>query len=80
MSIAYDPRNHTWQSWAALMCEAYAAQNLSVPVSENEWREWADGFAGIDLFAKDGTPSSALFSDWRSWAIAVVSVLSPSGS
>lgn len=79
MSTAYDPRNHTWDSWAALMCEAYAAQNLSTPESEMQWREWAEGFVGIDLFAKDAMPSPHVFTEWRDWAIAVMSVLSPSG-
>ena len=79
MSTAYDPRAHTWNSWAALMCEAYGAQNLEIPSSEDEWKGWASGFSGIDLFTKDGVPNPYAFDDWREWAYAVMNTLSVAG-
>jgi hypothetical protein len=30
-NLAYDPRYHTFESWASLMCEQYAAQQLAIP-------------------------------------------------
>ena len=42
ISLVYDPRYHTFQSWASLMCEAYAGQQLQIPSdNEDEWKSWA---------------------------------------
>jgi len=78
MTVAYDPRHQTWDSWASLMCEAYATQNLSIPDGEENWKGWAAGFVGIDLFAKDAMPDPYNFDDWQEWAVSVVNTLSPS--
>lgn len=78
MAVFYDPRYHSWDSWASLMCEAYAGQQLEIPKSEDDWKNWAAGFSGIDLFAKDAIPNPYEFSDWQDWAVAVVNTLSPS--
>lgn len=79
MSTFYDPRYQTWDSWASLMCEAYASQNLEIPNGEENWKGWAAGFVGIDLFAKDGMPNPYQYGDWQEWATAVVNTLSTSG-
>ena len=41
LSVVYDPRYMTWDHWASLMVEAYGAQNLEIPGSEDEWKGWA---------------------------------------
>lgn len=79
MSVFYDPRYQTWDDWAALMCEAYGSQNLEIPNGEENWKGWAAGFVGIDLFAKDGMPNPYGYDDWQEWAMAVVNTLSTSG-
>ena len=79
MSVFYDPRYQTWDDWAALMCEAYASQNLEIPNGEENWKGWAAGFVGIDLFAKDGMPNPYGYDDWQEWAMAVANTLSTSG-
>ena len=76
--VVYDPRYHTWDSWASLMVEAYGSQQLVVPTDESEWKEWAAGLRGIDLFANDGVPSPDQFDDWQEWAFALVNAVSPS--
>jgi len=78
MALVYDPRYHTWDSWAALMVEAYGAQQLSIPTSEADWKEWAAGLKGIDLFTKDGVPDPYIFDDWHDWATQLVNVVSTS--
>lgn len=78
MSVVYDPRYFTWDDWASLMCETYAAQNLEIPNGEGNWQGWAAGFSGIDLFAKAGIPNPYQFGDWRDWASSVVNTLSVS--
>lgn len=78
MAVVYDPRYQTWDGWASLMCEAYAGQQLSIPTGEKEWKDWAAGFVGIDLFAKDAMPNPYDFVEWQDWAVAVVNTLSPS--
>lgn len=78
MALVYDPRYHTWDSWAALMVEAYGAQQLEIPGSEDDWKSWAAGFVGIDVFVKDGVPSPYVFDDWKDWASELVNVVSTS--
>jgi hypothetical protein len=33
--LLYDPRYHTFESWASLMCEQYAANQLEIPTCSN---------------------------------------------
>ena len=74
MSIAlvYDPRFQTFESWAALMCEAYAAQNLQVPILDVDWKSWGAGLKAIDIFANEGIPEPYQFDEWDEWAAALV--------
>jgi hypothetical protein len=76
-ALVYDPRHHTFESWAALMCEAYAAQQLQVGVSEENWKEWAAGLKAIDVFQNEGIPGPYVFDDWHDWAEALVGAVSP---
>lgn len=71
-ALVYDPRYHTFESWAALMCEAYAAQNLQVPLSDVDWKSWGAGLKAIDIFANEAIPEPYNFDDWQEWAAAVV--------
>ena len=56
LALVYDPRYHTWDSWSSLMCEAYAAQQLSMNTTEEGWKEWAAGLKAIDIFVNEGIP------------------------
>lgn len=76
LALVYDPRYHTWDSWCALMCEAYAAQQLSIGIPEKNWKDWARGLNAIDVFANDAVPSSEYYDDWRDWASALVGAVS----
>jgi hypothetical protein len=38
--MIYDPRYHTFDSWACLMVEQYAGQQLAIPDPSTDWREW----------------------------------------
>ena len=35
----YDPRYHTFESWASRMCELYGAQNLEIPNALTDWKK-----------------------------------------
>lgn len=76
--LTYDPRFHTWDSWASLMCELYAAQNLSAPQTEDSWREWAMGIKGIDIFANESIPDPNTYASWFDWAQALMLSVNPS--
>ena len=78
VAIVYDPRYHTFESWASLMCELYAQQQLETPNATTEWKGWAAGLRGIDVFANEGTPDPYLFDDWQDWAQALVGAVNPS--
>ena len=77
VSLIYDPRGHTFDSWASLMCELYAAQQLSIPDASTDWRQWAEGLKAIDVFTNEAIPGPAVFNDWQDWAQAVVGAILP---
>jgi hypothetical protein len=72
LALVYDPRYHTWDSWTSLMCEAYAAQQLSMNTPESQWQDWAAGLKAIDTFVNEGIPGPSNFSSWQDWALALV--------
>ena len=77
VGLIYDPRNHTFVSWASLMCELYATQQLAIPDESTDWKEWASGLKAIDVFTNEGIPGPYIFEEWRDWAEAVVGAVSP---
>lgn len=78
IALIYDPRYHTFESWAALMCEAYAAQQLAIPSAMTNWQEWAAGLKAIDIFNNEAVPGPYVFSNWQDWAAALVNAVNPS--
>lgn len=76
-ALVYDPRYHTFDSWAALMCELYAAQQLQIPGSDVDWKSWGAGLKTIDVFANEAIPEPYNFDDWQEWAEAVVNAVNP---
>ena len=77
LALVYDPRWHTFDSWASLMVEAYASQQLSIPDQNTDWQAWGQGLLAIDIFANEAIPNPALFDDWQAWAQALVNAVNP---
>ena len=77
VALVYDPRYHTFDSWASLMCELYATQQLQIPSGEEHWKDWAAGLRGIDVFVNEAIPEPYAFNNWQDWAQAVVGAVSP---
>jgi hypothetical protein len=77
VSQVYDPRYHTFESWASLMCELYAVQQLAIPDANTDWKEWAAGLKAIDVFTNEGIPGPTIYSDWQEWAEALVNAVNP---
>ena len=77
-ALIYDPRGHTFDSWACLMCEAYAPQNIEIPMRNTDWRLWGDGLRAIDVFANQAIPSTSNFDNWMDWAQALMAAVNPS--
>lgn len=75
LALVYDPRGHNFETWSSLMCEAYAGQQLSIGVKEDNWRDWASGIMAIDLFQNNSVPSPYLYDKWHEWAEALVNVV-----
>lgn len=73
--FTYDPRFHTFESWASLMCEQYSAQQLEIPNSQTDWKDWARSLRGIDLFSKEAVPKPDNFDDWSDWAAALFNAM-----
>lgn len=71
LALIYDPRYHTFNSWADLMVEAYAGQQLEIPRGEEHWKEWANIVKSIDLFANEAVPDPYLYENWQDWVDAL---------
>lgn len=76
--LIYDPRYHTWDSWASLMVEAYGAQQLAIPTSEDQWQSWAAGLKAIDIFENEAIPGPYAFANWQDWAQELVNAVNSS--
>lgn len=76
-ALVYDPRYHTFESWAALMVEQYAGQNLEIPTPETDWKLWGDGLKAIDIFSNEAIPSTEAYDDWSDWAAALLASINP---
>ena len=72
LAVVYDPRFQDWNSWASLMVEAYAGQQLSIPSGEEHWKEWAASLKAIDVFTNEGIPGPYTYDNWQDWAAALV--------
>lgn len=77
--IVYDPRYHTFESWASLMVELYAAQQLAIPTGQTDWKKWGDGLKAIDVFTNEAIPDTSNFEKWDDWAAALVNSVSRIG-
>lgn len=68
----YDPRYMEFTEWASLMCEQYAGQQLEIPDERTDWKGWAVGLKGIDLFNNEAIPDPYVYANWSDWAEALV--------
>jgi hypothetical protein len=54
------------------MCEQFATQQLEIPDERTDWKSWAVGLKGIDLFTNEGIPDPYIYENWNDWADALV--------
>jgi hypothetical protein len=64
-----------FDQWACLICEQFAAQSISIPGTETDWKSWAAGLLAIDVFINQNIPSPYGFDEWQDWASAVLNVM-----
>ena len=77
VGLVYDPRYHTFSSWASLMCELYAAQQLAVPTDSTDWHQWGNGLLAIDVFTNEAVPTTDNYDNWEEWATALMGAVNP---
>jgi hypothetical protein len=75
--LVYDPRYHTFESWAALMCEQYAPQQLEIPTPFTDWKTWGNGLSAIDVFSNEAIPHTDNYDNWYEWADALLGAINP---
>jgi len=75
MALIYDPRYHTFESWASLMVEQYAAQQLEIPNANTDWKEWGQGLKAIDVFSNEAIPGTRNYDDWQEWAAQLMNAV-----
>jgi len=76
-ALVYDPRYHTFESWAALMVEQYAAQQLEIPTAGTDWKLWGNGIKAIDVFTNEAIPSTDNYENWFDWVAALLGSVNP---
>jgi hypothetical protein len=76
-ALVYDPRYHTFESWAALMVEQYAAQQLEIPTADTDWKAWGNGINTIGVFANEAVPQTDNYDNWYDWAAALLGTINP---
>jgi hypothetical protein len=62
------------------MCELYATQQLAIPDSATNWKDWGAGLKAIDVFTNEAIPGPYQFDDWQEWAEALVNAVNPAVS
>ena len=75
--LLYDPRYHTFESWASLMCEQYAANQLEIPSEQTDWKLWGNGLKAIDIFTNEAVPNTDDYENWDQWAEALLAAINP---
>ena len=75
--LLYDPRFHTFDSWASLMVEQYAANQLEIPTGQTDWRLWGNGLKAIDVFTNEAIPNTDDYDNWFDWAEALLAAINP---
>lgn len=75
--LLYDPRYHTFESWASLMSEQYSANQVAIPMADTDWHDWGNGLKAIDLFSDEAIPSTEGFENWYDWAEALLAAINP---
>ena len=75
--LLYDPRFHTFDSWASLMVEQYAANQLEIPTAQTDWRLWGNGLKAIDVFTNEAIPNTDEYENWFDWAEALLAAINP---
>ena len=75
--LLYDPRFHTFDSWASLMVEQYGANQLEIPTPQTDWRLWGNGLKAIDIFTNEAIPSTDQYDNWYDWAEALLAAINP---
>lgn len=72
--LAYDPRGLEWDLYCSLMAELFSSNDIGT-VTEDRWREWVDGIAGIGYFGESDIPDHRLFDSWQAWAENMVGIM-----
>ena len=75
--LVYDPRYHTFDSWASLMAEQYAVNHLEIPSQNTDWKLWGNGLKAIDVFTNEAIPATDIYDDWHDWAQALLGAINP---
>jgi hypothetical protein len=59
------------------MVEQYAAQQLSIPTADTDWKLWGQGLLAIDVFTNEAVPNPIQYDDWQEWASALLGAMNP---
>jgi len=75
MAVLYDPRYHTFVSWADLMVEQFASNQLEIPNEKTDWKAWGQGLKSIGVFSNEAVPDPDQYGNWSDWASALINAM-----
>jgi hypothetical protein len=74
MSIVL-PVGITFDAWAATLFVDFSTDEIPLPPTEADWKDWAARLVERNVFQNDDIPRPYGFNDWREWAQRVAQVI-----
>jgi hypothetical protein len=59
------------RDWANSLLIDFPADNLPILYNEEEWKDWGNEVVFSPSFEKLNSPGTAIYENWRDWAVAV---------
>ena len=72
-----NPQDTDLLRWADALIIDFPEDQIPVLLDENSWKSWGNEVIQSPNFFINNAPGTTAFKDWRDWARAVYSVMSP---
>ncbi len=63
------PKDVSLFDWASSLIVDFPSDNIPVLMHESHWKEWGDLLVQENSFAKNGSPGTQSYSEWKSWSL-----------
>lgn len=70
------PQNIDLNLWAASLVVDFPNSSIPILIDEKQWKEWGDSLVQTSVFYENNAPGTAIYKDWKEWAMAVYFTMS----